>query len=368
MMTSRGTTPTQAGRKSQVCIDYLDLSFGHLPESVIDLLQNHLGEDWGVKNWHFSKKSKSYQIAKGPSSSTLTWRSSTWSTRLTLQGRACSAVGTAELLRLLNELSELSSGIRLRRIDLAFDDHDRFFTPRQIRKKTVQEKVVGDGKVKSGWKDGVHTKAKKAQFYSSNGPDGLLGETFYAGDPKSDRVLAIYDKSVQSNGVVDAIRWELRLRDEWAEAIYPELIKEGVDLGVLWASLIADFFDVRNPNSYSAKHPERRKRMRWFGRIVGSAKRATIRPRRKQVTHKTIENDFRIARQFSRLVTAGVDPDDLLRIGMPRLTAEDLEAARVYRDLSARKGINMQKEDILPFDKSQASRSSGTSPAKSERA
>ena len=43
------------------------------------------------------------------------------------------------------------------------------------------------------------------------------GETVYQGAPKSARRLRVYDKSFESGGLIDAIRWELQERKRAAE-------------------------------------------------------------------------------------------------------------------------------------------------------
>jgi len=59
------------------------------------------------------------------------------------------------------------------------------------------------------------TRAETSEFLRSKGPTG--GDTWYLGGTKGEARLRVYDKSRESQGEIDAIRWELQLRGDRAK-------------------------------------------------------------------------------------------------------------------------------------------------------
>ena len=95
--------------------------------------------------------------------------------------------------------------LECKRIDIALDDHDRIASLDDVRAASV---------------DGNYAYVHRSKIIQEGPRKGVKGETIYFGSPKSDKLLRIYDKTVESNGEIDAIRWEAQYRDEKANMIF----------------------------------------------------------------------------------------------------------------------------------------------------
>ena len=95
-------------------------------------------------------------------------------------------------------------GLEFKRIDIAIDDYERAVSIDEVRAASVDDNFayVDRSKIIT---EGPRKKQK--------------GETIYFGSPKSDKLLRVYDKTIESNGEIDAIRWEAQYRDEKAHKI-----------------------------------------------------------------------------------------------------------------------------------------------------
>jgi hypothetical protein len=83
-------------------------------------------------------------------------------------------------------------------------------------------------------------------------------------------MLRIYDKSIESGGKTESVRWELVLRDEAAQAVQRELATTA--WAPLFNSQLARFVDFREPDS--SERAARRERMPWCDAIVGDVTKA----------------------------------------------------------------------------------------------
>ncbi len=83
-------------------------------------------------------------------------------------------------------------------------------------------------------------------------------------------MLRVYDKLIESGGVIASVRWELVLRDEAAQAVQRELATKA--WAPLFNSQLVRFVDFRDPDS--SERAARRERMPWFQLIVGDATKA----------------------------------------------------------------------------------------------
>jgi len=170
---------------------------------VIELVSSALGGapgDWIEQEQGF----KSYrQSLIGPANSRLHFNPRNGSDfNLSLPGQACQRAGTERLRMFFS--SFVDAGAKARRVDLALDDYEKRITPARFL-----EELRGPNKV-------AHSKKVITMTGEELGmPE--TGETVYLGGPKSARRLRVYDKSFESGGLIDAIRWELQERKRAAE-------------------------------------------------------------------------------------------------------------------------------------------------------
>ena len=100
-------------------------------------------------------------------------------------------------------------GCKISRLDLAYDDYTKTFTPHDFLAWKVQERIS--------------TQCKVFGFMAS---EAKKGGTFYLGKRGKGRFLRIYDKEYESKGEIDAIRYEFELRQDWANTVVDRIVNE----------------------------------------------------------------------------------------------------------------------------------------------
>lgn len=120
------------------------------------------------------------------------------------------------------------------RIDLAFDDYSKKFRAKQY--------------VIWWWNNNIRTRFKTMKTSSCSMHDE--GHTFYLGSRLTGKMLRIYDKDVESNGAIDAVRYEFELHVKYARDMFEYLIEHKT---VDFISYLRSFFDVieRNDSNIS---------------------------------------------------------------------------------------------------------------------
>lgn len=108
-----------------------------------------------------------------------------------------------KLLKLLQD-----RGCTFSRIDLAYDDYSKMFTPHDYNRFYATDSIVST--------------CKNFRFFSSK---QTYGATFYIGNRASGRLLRIYDKEYQSNGRINAVRYEFELGKKYNPTIVQKLIE-----------------------------------------------------------------------------------------------------------------------------------------------
>lgn len=93
-----------------------------------------------------------------------------------------------------------SRGCHFSRLDFAFDDYEKVFTPNDYISWYVNGQLV--------------TNFRKARFIASTKSAGC---TFYLGSRSNGRLLRIYDKDYESKGNIKAIRYEFELHGKHTE-------------------------------------------------------------------------------------------------------------------------------------------------------
>lgn len=109
------------------------------------------------------------------------------------------------------------------RIDLTYDDYEKRFTPFDLHE----------------------CRMNKVSLISSTRKCNIIfdkGVTFYLGDRTSERYLRVYDKFIESKGVIDAVRWELELKGKFAKLIF-DLIADGEDIS--FGMLLQDYMVIK---------------------------------------------------------------------------------------------------------------------------
>jgi len=123
-----------------------------------------------------------------------------------------SVVGAVSLER-IHELIKLliyKYDFHFSRMDLKLDDYSKTITP-ELAYAAIRDN--GNGESVSGF--------RAYQWIESNHKKGIVGNTLNLGrigSKGSGKYLVIYDKSIESNGKIDAIRMELRLSGESAQS------------------------------------------------------------------------------------------------------------------------------------------------------
>lgn len=231
------------------------------------------------------------------------------------------------------------------RLDVTLDDWQKVITPEALRFLTTDP--ADRNKL---FRDDIVTRAKQTKYDSSTGDRG--GDTWYLGGTSGDTRLRVYDKYKESQGEVDAIRWELQLRNERAREALAQLIAvidarkaDGLSGARAleatagdWASRqLVGFVDFRDRNSDS--NVSRADRRFWWLALVTDAVKA--RPERVEPL-LTVErlHDYGLKCLPSLLATlaysaplvVGRSPHDYLRdllcVGLERLSPRHKLALR----------------------------------------
>lgn len=125
-----------------------------------------------------------------------------------------------EIFRILDERN-----CEITRLDLAYDDYSKTFTPHDFDVWRVQERIVSDSRRMSYITSGVG-----------------CGDTFYIGKRGRDRFIRIYDKAYESKGKIDAIRYEFELKQEWSRVIQDHILNDNY---FCFADLLESMFTIK---------------------------------------------------------------------------------------------------------------------------
>lgn len=125
-------------------------------------------------------------------------------------------------------LSERSC--KVTRMDVCFDDYSKFLRPSDFGEWAITQRI--------------RSKCRQWMYYSSQQGEG---DTFYLGKRGRDRLFRCYDKAYESNGAIDAIRYEFELK-----GIYAEQLQKDIAGGkkFKFSDMIRDMFEVTNKYEY----------------------------------------------------------------------------------------------------------------------
>jgi hypothetical protein len=143
--------------------------------------------------------------------------------------------------------------MRTTRIDIALDIPRDMVSKEQIGTALEYREVVGP-------------RNYKAIAARERGRDSW---SYYIGGAGSDVQLCIYDKWIESDGEIDALRWELRCRDERADVTLKYLMQYDQGEVDSWAraqaSLITSWIDFRV--ALPGKRAQDREQLSWWREI-----------------------------------------------------------------------------------------------------
>jgi len=127
--------------------------------------------------------------------------------KFALSGKVMARADTRALVKFLKKRGDIKAS----RIDVALDD--------MLRSVSMAE-------IKQAATDGNYFGCQFTSQISSGRRKEEIGETVYFGSTSSDKRLRVYDKTVESKGIKDCIRWEVEFRrakatecfDSWLHA------------------------------------------------------------------------------------------------------------------------------------------------------
>jgi len=166
--------------------------------------------------------------------------------------------------------------------------------------------------------------------------DRLLGRTLYVGSPTSRRRLRVYDKGIESGGLIEGTRVELQERDEAADECARQLLGSE-PLAVVFAGRLAGFIDFRE---HDGENVTRWRRSAWYERLIGEVGRARAVAPVEDTTPEQAEEWVRrqVSPTFAALARLGMlDVGALLDEGRKRLNPKHqrwLRTARVKAERS----------------------------------
>lgn len=148
-------------------------------------------------------------------------------------------LGSEDIYDLLNCLNH--NYCRISRMDICFDDYEKIIHPWEYAVWFQQ--------------DLFDTHYRKISYICSQ---FHKGDTFYCGSRATGKMLRVYDKEYESNGQIDAIRYEFELRGDYARALQQHYLDNEV---IDFSELILSFFDIKER---SGNHMNDYKRLdRW---------------------------------------------------------------------------------------------------------
>ena len=281
---------TQDGRTAAECapllasIDWLEMSVKTRDrERFLSVLESCWGPEWSTDAWQSPKHSQTWHVAHGPlgvrvtadakGSENAKGEFEPWIS-VRVPGEACRAIGTEGLGAVWLDLHGLGS-VWVSRADLAFDDRQKRVSPRDFAEGLIDGPLDDVG---SAWRKGVVTRVRPDNWNWDRRKGGCL----WIGGRASDRKLRYYDKSQESEGLIDAMRMELQLRNGYATDAMAAVVCSERPWSAAARRVVA-FVDVRTPQG-ARVHAERWARAEWWQGLVGDVRiAATKAPERPHV-------------------------------------------------------------------------------------
>ncbi len=145
-------------------------------------------------------------------------------------------------------------------IDLAVDDYNKTIDLNYVERLCHDWQYVGFGNTFEAYHKGRN---------NSKGHTLQLGNRGKLGGGKR---LKIYDKNVESGGLINAIRIELSLSQHYAKEFFIQLCKFPVECwSQLWKAALNGAINFIRRRGENDKNPGRRERYEWWDLIVGDS-------------------------------------------------------------------------------------------------
>lgn len=272
-------SPRAASAQCEASIDWLEFSTKNLsPRDLMVWLEEVLGPGFRAAGMKVESESVRRFVASGPygvrvradlvGSANRDGVYEPWS-GVCLPGEACRAAGTQRLLVLLaGTLAD--PGVKVSRMDIAFDDFAKGFSPREFGTACVGKDLSDE--------NGRLQPCVVSRIRPDNWNwDRRKGGCFWLGSVMSDRRLRVYDKERESDGRIRSVRVELQCRNRYATML-AKRIMEGREAGESLAGcalpFLVAFVDLRQPTgprSSSQEWP----RLPWWEEFVGQVQAAS---------------------------------------------------------------------------------------------
>lgn len=132
------------------------------------------------------------------------------------------------------------------RIDVAFDDFTKTFSPNYYGTKFIEREMFNDGKECNY----ITTKYRRMNFVTS---ESTQGSTFYLGSRQSGRMMRIYDKNYESHGEIDSVRYEIELHKDYAQAFVKMMLEDAEKREFNFGSMMLGMFRIIQHDTLSEK-------------------------------------------------------------------------------------------------------------------
>jgi hypothetical protein len=266
--------PAKSGLEATV--DWLEQSAkGVTAGAVCRLLAEHLGPQFGREGVQVLRDDEAAFDARGPLGlrvradkvGQLNKRGERepWA-GVRMPGELCRTAGTERVLD-LSEAMGLAGIAKVSRLDLACDDFDRRFSPRQVA-TTCVDGSLDDEKALLGPQ--VVSRVKRENWEWSRRKGGC----FWIGGNQSDRRLRVYDKARESGGRIESTRVELQCRNRFATALTERLLLARWTkrpIAEVFFEHLVEFIDLREAVG-SRSGSQKWRRVKWWAKFVGGAK------------------------------------------------------------------------------------------------
>lgn len=315
-----GSAPTaRSGR--MISLDWLEFSVKDTETlSVFQQLQRLLGPEFGRARWEILRDDRWFR-GKGPCGSRMqadrhgqadaSGEVRPW-VSVCLPGVACRAIGTGRLLDLLEGAKGLGD-VKVSRLDVAFDDFDKSYSPRLFALACVEGHLDGET---AGLSQRAVTRVRRDQWDWSRRKGGC----FWLGGKKSERLLRCYDKDTESGGEIPSTRLELQSRNEWATDLAERLLaarRGRTGLAEVFFDVLVGFVDLREPRG-SRTESQRWPRIAWWSELVGNASKVKVAGRSDSTVKQWVRQMCRQFRGFLGVILRlhGVDQRNYALVGV----------------------------------------------------
>lgn len=172
--------------------------------------------------------------------------------RLAISGKACASVPIELFLRFIEMVYSSNPAVECSRIDICLDDYKKHLTYDNLC-------AALDPKVKNY--SGFHSGRSVRNYDDSD------GWTVYLGSRESEHFVRVYNKSAESKGRIDAVRWESEFKGDKADLICRSLASSSTvadSLKKLQGYLFGNFNFIHKVD----RNLERCDKLKWWSEFL----------------------------------------------------------------------------------------------------